>query len=398
MFHMFSSGQSLKMSRLIYTPFFFLSVFIGAMACSASTAWSIDGFTVQDIAIDTTGTTTDAARESGLIQAQTTGLKRLMERLTPQSEHARLPTVDGRNIAPYVASISVDDEKTSSGRYIARLSVRYTPESVRSLLQAQSISYTEPHTPILTLPILHVEGRTILWEDPTPWRQAWASLPVNPLIPLIVPLGEIEDVTQLPTERVAGVGMDDLQPMMRRYNTTDVFVITAVLSSPAVAPMSAEVSLRGIGSSVPDIEIPRSFHAHDGETTDAFLSRTAQTISMAIATAYKQNNAINHAQTENRRVSVHFSGLAEWLSIRERLGKIPAVHKIDIEILGRTEAVLSLQLAGNPSAFRSTFAQYNLSFVEGDHSQPVRIMSTSPTPPLTPSLTDEEDSLLEIPE
>ncbi len=401
MSHLICGGQSVEKLcvKVIVCAYFFVALLMGSAMVLPSPTWAADGFTVQNIAVDAKGATATAARDAGLLQGQVSGLRQLLQRLTQPADHARLPTVGTADILPFVLSVSVDEEKTQPTRYVAQLSVRYQPAAVRSLLQAHGLSYVEPHRAILTLPLLQTEGRNILWEDPNPWRQAWASLPVNPVIPLVVPLGGIEDVTELPTNKANNASADDLGAIMQRHDAVDAIVIVADLDHNA-SPMQLGVSLRGIGPSVPDVEIPRSFTAREGETMDALLTRAANAVNTAITSSYKAGSTMNYAQTGSVRAAARFAGgLAEWQAIRERLGMIPAIRRIDIDVLGRSEALLNLQIIGDRSILPAILSQHDLSFTPENGTQLAIITLKTPVaPPLPPSPSEMKYQELEIPE
>ncbi len=403
MSHLYYGGKSvgkLRIRMIVYV-YSFLSFLLGSALLFSSPAQAVDGFTVQGVAVDAKGSSATSARDAGLLQGQSNGLRLLLQRMTQPSEHARLPSVSTADIPPYVLSVSVDDEKTQANRYTAHLTIRYEPQAVRTLLQSHGISYIEPHRAILTLPLLQAEGRKILWEDPNPWRQAWASLAVDPLIPLLVPMGGIEDVTELPTNRIADLTINDLSAILQRHDASDAIVITADLDH-ATTPMQLAVSLRGIGSTLPDFQFPRTFSAHDGETIDAFVTRVAGSVSTAMVTAYKGGNVTNHQAQENTlRAAVRFTGLVEWQAIRERLERTTTIRRIEIEALTRGEALLTLHIVGDAIVLPNALAQQGLSFTPAGNTESQRALITlrAPIAPLSPPSPSElEPPRLDMPE
>ena len=84
-------------------------------------------------------------------------------------------------------------------RYIADYTFHFNPAAVRKLLETSSVAFTpNPVKPVVVLPVLTIGGRIELWDDPNPWRDAWAKhAGVEATLPVVVPVGDLADVAAI---------------------------------------------------------------------------------------------------------------------------------------------------------------------------------------------------------
>jgi len=87
------------------------------------------------VAVDRTAATATQAREEALAEGRRVALQRLLERLAPPEDRARLPRLSDVQVLDLVQSFEVESERTSAVRYLAILTVRFQPEGIRTLLR-----------------------------------------------------------------------------------------------------------------------------------------------------------------------------------------------------------------------------------------------------------------------
>ncbi|HCX66793.1 MAG TPA: DUF2066 domain-containing protein, partial [Rhodobiaceae bacterium] len=184
--------------RLLLAPLCVI-VFAAAIAGSAAAA---DVFTVRGVHVDKTAESATAARSAAQAEGQRLALTAMMKKLTLPDDWGSLPDVDDATAQNAVRGFQVASEKTSSTRYIADMIVSFQPEAVRRLLRGAGIPFAETQArPAVLLPVLRRGGKLMLWEENNPWRDAWASLrPADELAPLILPIGEIMEMNNVPAE------------------------------------------------------------------------------------------------------------------------------------------------------------------------------------------------------
>ncbi|MCH8835833.1 MAG: DUF2066 domain-containing protein, partial [Proteobacteria bacterium] len=165
----------------------------------AARAQAIDVFEVMGVDVDVTAETAAAARGEALVDGERRAFRRLLERLTLLADRDRLPEFSRDEITAYVKDFSIAEEKASAVRYLATLNFRFKAEDVRRLLIDYALPFAETASkPLLVLPVYQAAGALLLWDDPNPWRDAWAARPtVDGLVPLMLPLGDLSDIAAI---------------------------------------------------------------------------------------------------------------------------------------------------------------------------------------------------------
>src|SRR5690606_14883088 len=110
-------------------------------------------------------------------------------------------------------------ERTSTNRYIAELTVQFQPDQIRQFLRSNGIAYAETRSqPVLVLPLYGPEESAVLWAGENPWLAAWQQHETgNELVPLVTPLGDLEDLTTVDAPQALAGDEEALRDMAERY-------------------------------------------------------------------------------------------------------------------------------------------------------------------------------------
>ena len=176
--------------RLLFIFSLFL-VLLGLPAMAQDGDTSV--FEVTDVKVDVTAASSAKARDQAVIEAQRTAFLQLLDRIGARDSFGKSFSDD--DIAALVQSFDVQDEHTSSVRYIGTFTVQFKPNDMRSQLATAGVNYVEQRGKLaVILPVYSGAGSAVLWEENTKWRQAWEkSSPMNGLVPVVVPVGDADD-------------------------------------------------------------------------------------------------------------------------------------------------------------------------------------------------------------
>ncbi|MFQ5972203.1 MAG: DUF2066 domain-containing protein [Alphaproteobacteria bacterium] len=333
-------------------------------------------FTVRNVAVDVTASAAALAREQALAEGEVEALQRLMRRITRRSDWHRLPEVDAPTARFLVQDFEVAGERTSSVRYLANVTYRFKPAEIRRLLRRAGVPFAETVSkPVLVLPILTRAGALVLWDDPNPWRDAWARQPERDdgMVPLVVPLGDLADIADVSAERAAAGDQDRLTSIARRYGADDSLVaIATVVRRPSGIPSRLEVAASRVGATTQQ-PVVLEFEAATDEALDSVFDRAAAATADAIEDAWKEANLLRFDEERRMRVAVQFGGLSDWIAIRSRLAKVAVISAANLRSLTREAAEMELIYIGDEDQLADALAQSDL------------LLEVAPPPP--PSLT-----------
>ncbi|MBF0392838.1 MAG: DUF2066 domain-containing protein, partial [Alphaproteobacteria bacterium] len=289
---------------------------------------------------------------------QVKGFRQLLERLTSPADHARLPQPSPTQIVDMVLDVGVDEQKNSATRYVATMTVRFKPEPVRRLLRDAGIAYAESRQrPFLVLPVM-TGPQPVLWDDPNPWRAAWSARPADGLVPFVVPLGELADISTITAAEAVAGAPAKLAAIAARHGVEDVLVALAAPETRDGRTI-VKVSLRGYGPSAP-VREPMVIEGAGNEKPEMVLGRAVQAVVRGLEDGYKQGNLLQFDRPAVLSTLVRFGALEGWLDVRRRLRQVPQVRRTEVVSLSPVEAALVLHYVGDQTQLQTALAQAGL--------------------------------------
>ncbi len=339
-----------------------------ALSAPAAAQSRFDVFTIAPVRVDVTAASASTARDQALIEGERRALQMLIERLTLAAGRSRLPQPNSAQLSDLVQGFEVANERRSGVRYIADYTFHFRPDSVRQLLGQAGIAFAEtPSKPLVVLAVLLDGDRAALWDDPNPWRDAWARAKLPPgLVPLVIPLGEIADVAAIDTD--AALHGDDarLRSLSQRYDGDDVLVTAATVSQSATRSLDVVTSRYTPGNPASRQTWSNSVTANPTESDTAMMTRALADTMARVEEAWKVANILDLRQSGTLTVRVAAGSLRDWIVVRDRLTGIPAVRSSQLMSIDRGGARVEIRYVGDPAQLRLALAQRDLELSGND--------------------------------
>lgn len=332
---------------------------------------SQDIYTIRDIITDETAETATAARDLALVNARRRGFLRLMRRILLQQDRIRAPIPSDDQLADLVSNFEVADEKISGQRYLARLTIRYDADKVRSILRQSNIGFSETMgRPTLVLPVLGTPAGEFLWEEGNEWKAA-LSFAIDEtggardrLLPVLLPAGDFLDVPALTAQQALRLEQARLDILARRYGTEEVILLHAV-QSPVTGPGGGivfEVSQQRPG----EVQMTSSerFEGATGESSAAVLHRAALLLMNRLQDDWTHQNLLDFSAQGSLEVSAMLSSLMEWREIQSRLVRLPMIRQMELRSLSVTGVQMHWLYLGKLEKLSEELAQQGLALRE----------------------------------
>lgn len=338
------------------------SVVLGAWPVAAQ-QHAAEVFTVRDVAVDVTAKTAAAAREAAHAQGHVDAMRRLLTRLLPVAQVSEVPELSAAQVAELVKDFEVADERTSDVRYLASLTFRFNPQGVRGFLRAQGFAHAETQSkPVLVLPVFGPAEQARLWADSNPWWHAWAIRDLDDgLVPLIVPLGDLADISAVTPEQALAGDLERLEALTRRYGAEDVLITQAVLQGePEIGLASIQVGTSRIGRRQQSTIID-NVQQQPGEDLPDLFARAAAAVATEIQESWKLQNLLRPGSQRRITVTVPLKTLADWLEIKRRLNGVAGVQRSEVSLLSRRETEVDIDFVGDERQLALAMAQSDLS-------------------------------------
>ena len=307
-------------------------------------------FAVQGVEADVTDKDVATAKNKALFDVQMKAIVMLAQRLGNETFAAEIAKLPPETVLPLLKSLSIEQEGTAPGHYIGKFTVRFIPEKVQSLFESYGVVVvSEQSTPMLVLPVWKAAEGTQLWEDNL-WRNAWLNLHAEQsLVPLIIPIGDLEDTAAITAQDVLNLDPIKLEALRRRYGVRTILV---AIAEPAEGN-GIHAMLNG-ESELGKMTFDKIYTAEPA-TLETSVALAASRFHKVMIDKYKsdQGKAIAQAGQDQSGVSssipvtVPFSGPSEWNGIRSRILSSPGVIGVDVSTFAADGAVIRLMYVGD---------------------------------------------------
>lgn len=315
------------------------AVFAPAMAGPIET----NIFAEQGVTVDVTSTDAAAAKNQALMDVQVKAFFQLVARLgSPELASDLAKQLKPEDIAPFLRSLSIEKESSAPGRYIGTFTVRFLPAKMQKFLSDYGFRVpTEQADPIVVMPLFRSPEGVKLWED-NPWRKAWIDLKGEQgLVPVIVPLGDLEDTETISAEEALNGDAVKLETIRRRYGAPSLLVAQAEPTEDGGLHVVIEGDTR-LGR----VTVNKVYKPEDG-STEIPEQMAAAAFQKIVFKAY-QSEAARLAEARGANtpqsiaVTVPFGSPREWNAIRSRILMTPNVTAVDLSTFSAEGAVIKL--------------------------------------------------------
>jgi len=265
----------------------------------------------------------------------------------------------------------------------------------------QAAAVPRVNAPVLLLPYYeNMAGKTVLWEDVNPWRDVWQRMPgqgaglsAQMLNKIVVPLGDIADVSAGSVDAVWSGNYATVEKLRQNYGVAQVVLAVANKSGPQ---MSIDIYFYENGK----LNRRSSLTPYVGEKSDAaawqqamydvlgYLQRPAPSESAAVENISR--SIVNPAQApaaQNRpslittpynaqaqaaaapapyvpaasggqevEAMLSFSDFNTWMNVQRRFSSMSPPVRIDIRSLSRNSARFVMRYDGSVPVLQSALA------------------------------------------
>jgi hypothetical protein len=317
------------------------------------------------VAVDATAESAAKARDVALLDGQRRALAAVVARLSGATETPQLAKLDDKAITDMVDNFEVANERMSAVRYLADYTFHFRPAKVRPYLRnADTAAADSAGKDAVVLPVLRDRAAPVLWDDPNPWRQAWAhaATAAGPLR-LVVPLGDAGDIAKIDAPRAEAGNAEALTAIAQQNGAADAIVVVATVRRQDGRFAGVEVSTKRYRRGSLADSRSSSLDLGSGEAPSAFWQRAADAAAAEVETGAKKPG---EDQAATLAAVVPIASLGEWVEAQKRLRAIAAIRKIDLLSLTLTEAKIQIRYTGTADELKSSLAAADFALAGAD--------------------------------
>ena len=350
----------------------FFACFALVLSLLAAPALANEALVKSEVSVDVTGKDAADAKAMAMAKGQVDALTELLAKLTPPGQAQDIiSTLDGKKIAALVKGTEILDEKITSVRYRAKLSVSFDASDISELI-AKFNAGVESNDVIITtgsfvvIPSFEEAGNSLLWDEENPWLKSWRTIGLEVTTgDIIVPYGDSRDSATVGTKNISTITYSAMAPLLQRYGASDVVVAQAKYTP---APdMSITVTRRRINRTLNEVST-QTYRADPQETRDELMQRVARDIVYTLQN--KKSKELSTAQNvrggERNKVMAlaSITTMASWTQLRQKLTSLPMVDRLEMIALSPTQVDMVIHYRGSPESLARAIGAKKLRLVE----------------------------------
>jgi hypothetical protein len=367
---------STQLRRLLLLAFALLPL----LTAPPQSALAQDDAYTATVTVDATSDNVAKARDMARVDGAKRALNTVIAKLAGGPDKVKPLKLSDDQVTDMVASFEVANEKMSAVRYVADYTYHFKQAAVDKVMQSAGIAINSDTNanasansgqaaggkPIVVLPIYQNGDTAELWDDPNPWREAWAQRPASTSGPaFMVPLGDVSDLAVIDAEKARTGDSKALAGIAKKEGADDVLVMIATERTGG-DKSSVDVTARRyhLGQFV-DVHSD-SIDAKPNEADADLFRRAADTIVADIGNGWKNAKGGLSDQQGSVVVVIPITGLDDWIKLRDRVATVSSVRKLDLKSLSRQEATVEIQYVGSMDQLKANLAAIKLDLQGGD--------------------------------
>jgi hypothetical protein len=404
----------------------FLSIF--AFLCISQSVLAANPlYTVEGVRVDITAKSAVEAREQAFEQAQADAFNTLAGRMLPPQQLQSFKLPDINTISAMIQDYEIANEQLSTVRYVADYTIRFKEGASRNYFAslgadiygaqqaftdignvqpAPNAQTTEAASssaqplaapaggPVLVLPFLEKGGQMMLWSPFNVWRNAWDKTGGAGASDIVVPLGDISDISDIRDEDALSFNPEKLGALVQRYGASEAVIAIArpdaILSRIANEGDAAAGVLKialyrtdmGRADYVHDITVTAS----NTDTLASLFNRGVAQVKRALSADWKNNASAPSDDTsvesthqmatlQSVDVRIPYASLREWSETQAALRRVRGIASLEIRSVTPREASASLSYNGDIEALRLALAQSGITLDQGGSRGAISVTS-----------------------
>jgi len=317
-----------------------------------------EAFTVRNVEISHSGEDAATSKAKAIEAGEAQAFKVLLKNLGVAENQAG--TFTAAQIAAMVASYQPQNEKSTPQSYSAVLNVSFDPALVKAVLKKANLSFHEDGSqPLLLIPVLYQNGKTLLWEPENSWRAALQkAMEQNHSAILIMPIGDNEDRGIVAAKDIESANSQAFSQLAAKYGVKDI-LLTEAWSDGKELTVSATTIKNNVKQKQQSFKFMKPEHTLD--SGDLF-----KTAALAVIDSVEKERS---AKVEKPEVLVtlpmisakaEFSNIGGWVAMKDKLQKMDFVRKTEVKELSGNSARLDIYYQGDVKNLPAMFGNYGI--------------------------------------
>ena len=301
---------------LLLSSFFLLLLFSSAHA---------EDMSIYDteISVDATATSASLAREQAMSGANRQAVMTVAERLTTPAGAAVLKPLNNNQILNFIKEVTIEDEKVSDVRYMAKLKITINGDILKAYLSEKNTPVTMMNeSKVIVIPTFREFNTDApqLWETTNVWRMAWENTPQNSGPVKIISLDDsfADKITAAQALQMNGIILDQIAD---DEQTKDIYIADA--SYDGIDGLNVTLYAYNNGSQE-TLRIP-------GVRDNQLMANAVEKVKESLLLKQQSQSVLPTSSSVN--VLYAFKTLKQWINTWKQLKNTAGVTEVNIDAL-----------------------------------------------------------------
>ncbi len=287
-------------------------------------------YTIYNISIDETASTSSRASRAAVRAAQREALEKLFRKIIREEDQAGLPALTDGQITELVSGLEVANEKSSRVRYIADFTVHFSRDKIYNFLSEKQIPFAETlSNAVSILTVLELDGAAVLWEKTNDWRTAWVDFDTaNNLVPIEVIPSTLSNRLSITAWQAQQGNRELLQKFADKQGLRKLYVMSArIENNVTVGRNTLELIIFSNGEDTYAYKTAIDIDY----TTDEIENLYNEAIKKAtywLDNQWKEKVMIHFGTSSHLNLNIKFDRSEDWFEIKKRLESISLIRKV----------------------------------------------------------------------
>ena len=335
--------------------FIFLTLITLLFASITKSFSEEDVFTINDIkvkgAIDV-----NFSREKYLNKAFSISFDAMMNKILLISDLKKVEKLKLKEIKKLIKSFKILEESYKEDIYRAELKIVYSEKRIKEFLREKNISFSLPkNITAVFYPVFYINGK-MQSLDENFFYNNWEKIKIkNELINFILPLEDLDDVSQITKMRDNLENLDILSLVSKYGEKNYVFVLMDYgkikLNIYLKTNFNNNTTSKNISYEIKDIR------------DEKMLNSIVKDLKLEIVDVWKEQNLINLLMPLSIKIKFKHSKLKDLDKLRKTFSKIRTIDNYSLEEFNINNSDYKIYYYGNPKNLRAELLKYGYELI-----------------------------------
>lgn len=282
------------------------------------------------------------SRKKALDISYQIAIKRYLEWVTILKNDEIESLLDKINTNLFITGYSIENEKFTKTKYSALITVNLDLSKIKNYFKNNNIAFFLEEGPkTLIIPVIKYKNRSILWDDPNPWFEAWMKRPLDAnLTDFLLPTGEVEDLITLSAKDAEDFVNYKIKNMSTKYSAEEVLILQLEVEQTQGFYNLQLLAYQGLKEEKMLLE---DFSYKKEKNLEKSILNLANAFAKKYDDLWVEDNIKRLELESYALVRLNYNSLSDWIKIKRSLLNSQNLSSLEIRSMTNSSAIVFIK-------------------------------------------------------